>query len=51
MKKDNEKERARNAIYRIVSRMMEWEFIDWLMFIIQVGIVVSVAKMMIFGFN
>ena len=45
----NEKRNSRNVLDKIVDRVSDWEFSDWVMFVIKVGIVVMIVKAMFFG--
>ena len=44
----NEKRNSRNVLGKIVDRVSDWDFSNWVLFVIQVGIVVMIAKAMIF---
>lgn len=45
----NEKRNSRNVLDKIAGRVVDWDFSDWVCFVINVGIVVMIAKAVIFG--
>jgi hypothetical protein len=45
----NETRNSRNVFGKIVDRVSDWDFSDWVQFVINVGILVMIAKAMFFG--